>query len=393
MIRILVETWWIPLVYVALGLVLVGGPHTARWRRLVEKVDGVRVPPAWRGKLSNMATRAGLAGLGASWFLVVVRNWVGMHPFIFGTFFLQETALGFLAWGAWLRARESGRGATPGVAIGHLLVFLYAGYGVIVVHDILWCARRTAWYTRPAPAGPDLWLFCTLFRAPYDYQVFGEAMVLQLALMVGASLSLFAALRKYQARGAGGPGGTGGGGVLAPLLLAFAALACFALATDLVDDIRFYGATQYALAVHLYLPVTCAVVALAFGEIQDPRPGGGRGVTKGFPRWHRALNTTTLVFLANSTASLVGCAVLVRVLGVPTMGDGNSGLYEGLTSALGLPWEYASISLVFAAETALISVIVLLLARTSRRNLLGRSQPVNLFKHEQERNGDGDHRH
>ena len=76
----------------------------------------------------------------------------------------------------------------------YFLIILYSCLGIIVIHDVLWCARRTGWYTHGWPAGEDLLLYAILTGGPYDYLIFGEVMVLQLILLVGAGLALLYAL-------------------------------------------------------------------------------------------------------------------------------------------------------------------------------------------------------
>jgi hypothetical protein len=361
MIDLFVQTPWIPLIYLFLGIFLIGGPFFPIWNRYMDKADAIKLSDSSYIRLNKICRVSGLVLLGVSWYVIVTRKFYGMHIFIAATFMIQPAGLGLLVFGVFTTHRR----LRIGTMIAYLLVALYSCWGMIVIHDIFWCARRTDWYTHSWSAGEDLLAFCTFFFAPYDYLIFGEAMMLQLILLVGAAISLLYALRKrlkkipenfdvqevlseelpqYSSKSNSYLKKT-----IIPLLLFYATLFFFAVSVDIIDEIRTFGEIQYTLALHLYLPTCGAFCSLGFLLLKREKYNN--------PPWFTTLHTFIGLMFVNSIGSLIGCAQLIPIFENPNMHD----LYLTITSLFNLPWNYASMTFLFVISVFLFGSIFVIL--------------------------------
>lgn len=361
MVDLFVYYWWIPFIYLGLGLILIGGCFFPIWNNYMDKFDLKEISDKGYMRLTKMCIFSGAVLLGVSWYIIMMRNIYGMHPFIIATFMVQPLGQTLFIFGYFLNHRRLRMGTLG----AYFLVILYACLGMIVIHDIFWCARRTNWYTHSWPAGEDLELYATITGGAYDYLIFGEAMVLQLLLLVGASITLLYVLEKRLARKPDNfnphkffslenpPISTFSTSkfrqVYIPLFVFFMALFGFAISVDIIDEIRFYGEIQYTLAVHLYLPLFCSLAMVGFFLFKreqyynPPRLVGGMAFIG--------------LMLINSLASLIACIQLTFLLETPVMPD----LYKALTALFFLEWAYASLILLFAMESILYTVLFIYL--------------------------------
>ncbi|MHA1148099.1 MAG: hypothetical protein ACTSR8_07610 [Promethearchaeota archaeon] len=366
MVDLFVYYWWIPLIYLGLGFILIGGCFFPIWNRYMNKFDNKHISDKGYMRLTQLFIIAGGVLLGVSWYIILMRNIYGMHPFIIATFMVQPLGQTLLVFGYFIKDRT----LRTGTLGAYFLVILYACMGMIVIHDIFWCARRTDWYTHSWPAGEDLVLYATLTGGAYDYLIFGEAMVLQLILLVGASIALLYVLEK---RLRVNPDNFRVQKLLSkeiphlkskskskiriiyvPLLIFFIALFGFAISVDIIDEIHFYGELQYTLAIHLYLPLFCSIAMIGFFLFKREQ-------------YYNAPHTIVLqlflgLLLINSIVSFVACLQLIFLLEVPVMPD----LYKTLTSIFFLEWTYSALTLIFLVESIIIAVLFVYILKKNR---------------------------
>ena len=244
MIDLFLFYWWIPLIYLGLGFILIGGCFLPIWNKIVDKFDEKELTERGYLRLCKFCIITGIILLGLSWYIIAMRNVYGMHPFIFATFMLQPFGQALFIFGFFIEHRRL-RTGTMGV---YFLIILYSCLGMIVIHDIFWCARRTDWYTHSFPAGEDLLLYAVLTGGPYDYLIFGEVMVLQLVLLVGAAIALLYVLekrlkknpddfsiQKIQSDVKPSIPSSSHSKIIIPLLIFYVALFGFAISVDIID--------------------------------------------------------------------------------------------------------------------------------------------------------------
>ncbi len=353
MIDLFLYYWWIPLIYLGLGLILIGGCFFPIWNKLMDKLDGKIISDKDYLRLKRFLLVTGIFLLGLSWYLIMMRKIVGMHPFIIGTFMIQPFGqslfiLSFLMQGKKLRT---------GTLIGYFLVILYACLGMIVIHDLFWCARRTDWYTHSWPAGDDLILYAVLTGGPYDYLIFGEVMVLQLILLVGASISVLYVLEKRLKKTPDDFNPSSLRQNIFALLLFYLALFGFAISVDIIDDIKFYGDLQYTLALHIYLPVFTLIAMVGF-FIYKKHP------IENSDRIFYIYVITGILFI-KSIIFLITSIQLSYLVGVPNFQN----LYQTITSLFNLPWIYSSMVIIFSIDLVIYG-IVLFIVHFLRKRIL-----------------------
>ena len=358
MFKLFFYYWWIPLIYLGLGLILIGGCFLPIWNRAMDKFDKIRISEKGYRRLMKFSITSGIILLAISWYIIVMRNIYGMHPFIFATFMLQPIGQTLVIFGFFMY----GRSLRFGTLGAYFLVILYSCLGMIVIHDIFWCARRTDWYTHSWEAGEDLILYVTLTGAPYDYLIFGESMMLQLILLVGAAFALLYVLERRLKKNpddflitdktASQQKKSKMKIFFIPLLIFYLSLFGFAISVDIIDDIRYYGELQYTLALHFYLPFFTCIALL------------GMSLFKRDQSYNKSFKITGITFLGlmtiNALVSFIAALQLINLLQKPVMIN----LYKTLISFFNLEWSYLSVSLIFGIESIILTILFLYMDRS-----------------------------
>ena len=341
MIDLFLYYWWIPLIYLGLGMVLIGGCFLPIWNKTMDKLDAKEISNKGYIRLRYILLVVGIILLGVSWYLIIMRKIVGMHPFIIGTFMIQPLGQSLFILSFFMQGKK----LRTGTLIAYFLVILYACLGMIVVHDILCCARRTDWYTHSYAAGDDLLLYAILTGGPYDYLIFGEVMVLQLILLVGASISVLYALEKRLKQKPDAFVNSSRKRNLLALVIFYFTLFLFAIGVDIIDDIKFYGDLQYTAAIHLYLPLLTMFGMLGW-FLYKKQP-----VKKS--DWVLFLYVLSGFLVIKSIIALIASIQLSALVGVPNLHD----LYQTITSFLNLSWTYESMILIFTFDIILYGAL------------------------------------
>ena len=114
---------WIPLMYFGFGIILIGGCFFPIWNKLIDRVDAKEISENGYLRLRQFLLVVGVFLLGLSWYFIMMRKIVGMHPFIIGTFMLQPFGQSLFILSFFMRDKKLWSTRIPKFISNHYIIF------------------------------------------------------------------------------------------------------------------------------------------------------------------------------------------------------------------------------------------------------------------------------